>query len=65
VAANKSLIAEISVRGLRKTAKETGLDRKTVPAILNGKKTKVSTLAKVVIGFPKLESIGRGTVLGT
>ena len=51
VAANESLIAEISARGLRKTTKETGLDRKTIRAILNGKKVKVSTLAKVVVGL--------------
>jgi len=38
-------------RGLRKTTKETGLDRKTIRAILNGKKVKASTLAKVVIGL--------------
>ena len=49
VAANESLIVEISARGLRKTTKETGLDRKTIRAILNGKKVKASTLAKVVI----------------
>ena len=48
VAANESLIAEISERGLRKTTKETALDRKTIRGILNGKKVKVSTLAKVV-----------------
>jgi hypothetical protein len=51
VAANESLIAEISARGLRKTTKETGLDRKTIRAILNGEKVKASTLAKVVIGM--------------
>jgi predicted transcriptional regulator len=51
VAANETLIAEISGRGLRKTAKHTGLDRKTIRAILNGKKLKVSTLAKVVNGL--------------
>jgi len=51
VAANESLTAEISARGLRKTTKETGLDRKTIRAILNGKKVKASTLAKVVIGL--------------
>jgi hypothetical protein len=51
VAANESLIAEISERGLRKTTKQTGLDRKTIRAILNGKKMKASTLAKVVIGL--------------
>jgi hypothetical protein len=51
VAANESLVAEISGRGLRKTTKETGLDRKTIPAILNGRKVKASTLAKVVIGL--------------
>src|SRR5690242_574742 len=36
VAANQSLVAEISARGLRKTTKETGLDRKTIRAILKG-----------------------------
>jgi hypothetical protein len=51
VAANKRLVAEISGRGLRKITKETGLDRKTIRAILNGKKVKASTLAKVVIGL--------------
>jgi len=51
VAANESLVAEISERGLRKTTKETGLDRKTIRAILKGKKVKASTLAKVVNGF--------------
>jgi hypothetical protein len=51
VAANESLIAEIRAHGLRRTTKETGLDRKTIRAILNGKKVKVSTLAKVVIGL--------------
>src|SRR5215472_15100467 len=48
VTAKGSLVAEISERGLRKTTKETGLDRKTIRAILNGKKVKASTLAKVV-----------------
>ena len=51
VAANESLVAEISARGLRKTTKETGLDRKTVRAILKGRKVKASTLAKVVMGM--------------
>src|SRR5882762_3481696 len=51
VAANESLIAEISARGLRKTTKETGLDRKTIRTILNGEKVKASTLAKAVIGL--------------
>jgi hypothetical protein len=51
VAANESLITEISARGLRKTTKETGLDRKTIRRIFNGKKLKASTLAKVVIGM--------------
>jgi len=49
--ANESLVAEIIARGLRKTTKETGLDRKTIRAILNGKKVKASTLAKVVMGL--------------
>lgn len=47
--ANESLIAEIKVHGLRKTSKESGLDRKTIRAILNQKKVKTSTLAKVAI----------------
>jgi hypothetical protein len=51
VAANESLVAEISARGLRKTTKETGLDRKTIRGIQHGKKMKASTLAKVVIGL--------------
>jgi hypothetical protein len=51
VAANESLIAEISARGLRRTTKATGLDRKTVRGILNGKTVKASTLAKVVVGL--------------
>ena len=51
VAANESLVAEISARGLRKTTKETRLDRKTIRGILNGKKVKASTLAKVVVGM--------------
>jgi hypothetical protein len=50
VAGNESLIAEISARGLRKTTKETRLDRKTIRAILNGKKVKASTLAKMGSG---------------
>jgi hypothetical protein len=41
----------MSARGLRKTTKETGLDRKTIRAVLNGKKVKTSTLAKVVMGL--------------
>ncbi|HMD13766.1 MAG TPA: hypothetical protein VKI62_04010, partial [Bacteroidota bacterium] len=51
VAANESLKAEIKKLGLRKTTKETGLDRKTIRAVLSGKKVKVSTLAKVVNGL--------------
>jgi hypothetical protein len=51
VAANESLVSEINSRGLRKTTKDTGLDRKTIRGILNGKKVKTSTLAKVVIGL--------------
>ena len=51
VAANESLIAAISLRGLRKTTKQTGLDRKTIRGILKGKKVKASTLVKVVMGL--------------
>jgi hypothetical protein len=53
VAANESLIAEINARGLRKTTKQTGLDRKTIRAVLNGKKVKIATLAKIVIGLQR------------
>lgn len=51
VAANESLIAEISKRGLRRTTKQARLDRKTVRAVLKGRRVKVSTLAKVVAGL--------------
>ena len=51
VAASESLKAEIKKLGLRKTTKETGLDRKTIRAVLSGEKVKVSTLAKVVNGL--------------
>jgi len=51
VAANESLISEISKRGLRQTTKQARLDRKTIRAIQWGKKVKISTLAKVVMGL--------------
>jgi hypothetical protein len=51
VAANESLITEINKRGLRRATAETGLDRKTIRAIVGGKKVKTSTLAKIVIGL--------------
>ena len=51
VVANEALVAEISARGLRRTTKNTGLDRKTLRAILKGRKVKASTLAKVVVGL--------------
>jgi len=51
VAANESLKEEIRKLGLRKATKLTGLDRKTIRAVLNGKKVKVSTLAKIVAGL--------------
>jgi hypothetical protein len=53
VAANESLIAEIGGRGLRKTTKQTGLDRKTIRAVINRKKVKIATLAKIVIGLQR------------
>jgi hypothetical protein len=56
VTANEVLIAEIRARGVRKTTKDTGLDRKTIRGILSGKKMKVSTLAKVVIGLRDLNA---------
>ena len=49
VIANESLIAEIRERGLRKTTKQTELDRKTIRAVLNRKQVKRSTLAKLVM----------------
>jgi hypothetical protein len=52
VTANDALIAEIRKSGLRRATRETGLDRKTIRAILQGKKVKVSTLAKVVKALP-------------
>ncbi len=51
VAANEGLIEEIQTRGLRRTNKETGIDRKTIRRILNRQNVKTSTLAKVVIGL--------------
>jgi uncharacterized protein YggL (DUF469 family) len=51
VSANESLISEIRERSLRKATRETKLDRKTIRAVLNGKKVKKSTLAKIVIGL--------------
>jgi hypothetical protein len=51
VAANESLIAEINARGLRKTTKQTRLDRKTIRAIMNGGKVKAPTLEKVMAGL--------------
>ena len=51
VAANETLIAEISTRGLRKTTKKTRLDRKTIRAIISKKKVNLATLAKIVIGI--------------
>jgi len=49
----KSLIGEISARGLRQTTKDTGLDRKTIRAVLNRKKVKIATLAKIVFGLQR------------
>ena len=51
VAANGSLIAEINARQLRKATRQSGLDRKTIRRILNEKKVKASTLARVVTGL--------------
>lgn len=50
-AANENLITEISTNGLCKTTEQTGLDRKTIRAILKGRKVKASTLSKVVMGL--------------
>jgi hypothetical protein len=51
VAANESLIEEINAAGLRKTAKQAGLDRKTIRGIIQRKRVKASTLAKVLVGM--------------
>lgn len=56
VAANESLIAEIRARGLRRTTRETGLDRKTIRSILNRRKVKAATLGKVVVGLQNEKS---------
>ena len=56
VAANKSLIAEISARGLWRTTKATGLDRKTIRRVVSGKQVKVSTLGKIVIGLRETDN---------
>src|SRR5262249_2099063 len=53
VAANESLIAEISARGLRQATRYTVLDRKTIRAVLNEKKVKIAKLAKIVIGLQR------------
>lgn len=55
VAANESLITEINKHGLRLTTRQTGLDRKTIRAVQNGKRVKISTLAKVVMGLRREE----------
>jgi hypothetical protein len=55
VAANESLIAEISARGLRRTTMTTGVDRKTIRRVVSGKQVKVSTLGKIVIGLRAAE----------
>jgi hypothetical protein len=51
IAANESLMSEIRMCGLRQTTRYTGLDRKTIRAVMTGRKVKTSTLAKVVIGL--------------
>lgn len=51
VAANELLMGEISKIGLRRSTRQTGLDRKTIRAILNGQKVKPSTLAKVALAL--------------
>ena len=53
VAANESLIAGFSTPGLRQTTRDTGLDRKTIRAVLNRKKVKIAKLAKIVIGLQR------------
>jgi len=51
VAADESLVEEISRYGLRKATRTTGLDRKTIRAILHGEKVKTSTLARILVGL--------------
>jgi hypothetical protein len=55
VAAPESLMSEIRMCGLRQTTRYTGLDRKTIRAVMTGQKVKTSTLAKVVIGLREHE----------
>lgn len=51
VAANQAVRAEVNAFGLRKASQKTGIDRKTIRKVAEGKKVKASTLAKVVIGL--------------
>lgn len=57
VAANATVMAAIKQRGVRKTTKQTGMDRKTIRAIVNGGKVKASTLAKLVVAIRNDEPI--------
>jgi len=45
------LIAQFSARGLRQATRNTGLDRKVIRPVLNRKKVKIVTLAKIVMGL--------------
>lgn len=56
VAANEGVKEEVRARGLRRTTRETGLDRKTIRAVLNGERVKPSTLAKVVAGIRRTDN---------
>lgn len=51
VTASENLRQEIARMGLRKVAKETGLDRKTIRAIMKGKRVKMGTLARTLKGM--------------
>jgi hypothetical protein len=51
VAANRSLLEAMNAASLRKLAKRTGLHKETIIAIRRGRKVKLSTLAKVVMGI--------------
>jgi|SRR6516162_1938352 hypothetical protein len=47
------MTARNALRGLRQTTRDTGLDRKTIRAVLNRQKVKTATLAKLVIGLQR------------
>ena len=57
VAANDDFVRKIKALGLRRMAKETGLDRKTLRQISLGHKVKLSTLAKAIGALRATDSL--------